>query len=49
MKDILSTYYDCTLSIFTHNLNVSGHICIDLGEGLCETRAQICLHLSVAQ
>jgi hypothetical protein len=28
LKDILSTYYKCTLSTITHKLNISGHILI---------------------
>jgi hypothetical protein len=28
MEDILSTYYNCTLSAITHKLNVSGHMLI---------------------
>jgi hypothetical protein len=28
LKDILSTYYKCTLSALIHKLNVSGHMLI---------------------
>jgi hypothetical protein len=42
MENILSTYYECTLSAGTHKLNVSGHMLIRtfVLVLVCGTRAQ---------
>jgi hypothetical protein len=45
MKDILSTYYECTLSAIAHILNVPGHFSLFW---YMELVPKVCLHPSVA-